>query len=120
MCVIIVEGRSLLSYGIDVVYPRFQWARWSRWVICGDPSITMEEFGLQEVDTVLDVGVGPVYLQKDVIKWMVIGHLLHRHVHLGTWLTTPANREMINIDFDIYAQFTLNRGFLKGCVMMQQ
>ena len=65
MCVIIVEGRSLLSYGIDVVYPRFQWARWSRWVICGDPSITctllMDEFGLQEVDAVLDVGVDPIY-----------------------------------------------------------
>ena len=38
----------------------------------------MEMFGLQEVDAVLDVGVDPIYLQEDVIKWKVIGHLLQQ------------------------------------------
>ena len=48
----------------------------------GDPSITctlvMEEFGLQEVDAVLNVEVGPLCIQEDLIKCMVIGHLLQQ------------------------------------------
>ena len=39
----------------------------------------MEEGGLQEVDAVLDVVVGAIYLQEDVIQWTVIGHVLQQN-----------------------------------------